>query len=260
MGNVAVTSNIQIGSQTNPILMWTGDVPVSGVQDNVINTVDQIEISRGFNTSAGSPDYTLDRDLNKDGNIDMIDISILSRHFNATPGSYIPVVSNIMPTGKIKMQVDKTIANVGDIVTATVSIQDISNLIGYQINIKYDPAVLQPVIDGIPYTNSTFPTKGTILSNQTYSPFDLVDNKLINGVLNFSSAYLCMAKYRQNAQPETSGTLAVINFKVLNNTPTHIKFEGYKSMPRAILGTYLYDWNGATYNSGYSVIQPQRIN
>ena len=48
-------------------------------------------------------------------------------------------------------ELDKNKAQVGEIILAKVNVYDIGNLAGFQINIKYDPEILEPVtlIQGI---------------------------------------------------------------------------------------------------------------
>ena len=43
------------------------------------------------------------------------------------------------------MELDKTSAEVGEIIKATLKVNNIDNFLGYQVNIKYDPNVLQPI-------------------------------------------------------------------------------------------------------------------
>jgi hypothetical protein len=90
---------IEIGSQTAPISIWAGDLPVdgiSGTQNNIIDSSDYNEIIKSYGAVIGSPDYLAVRDLDKDGAVTMEDIVIVLAHINATPNSYpqISVVYN----------------------------------------------------------------------------------------------------------------------------------------------------------------------
>jgi len=58
------------------------------VQDNAINMVDVMEISKVFGTRAGDEEYVAELDLNMDGAINLFDIAIVIRHFNALPSRY----------------------------------------------------------------------------------------------------------------------------------------------------------------------------
>jgi subtilisin family serine protease len=161
----------------------------------------------------------------------------------------------------IKMSFDKTTATVGDIITATLKVERISNLGGYQVNIKYDPAVIQPVDDNLqPYTSSTKPLGANILLNDNYSPFSVASNDINNGILNFSGGYLDLAEYTNGGIAETTGTLAVIKFKVLRNNQIKIGFENSATMPGSNSGVYINDWNGYSIDSKVKVVQPRIIN
>lgn len=46
----------------------------------------------------------------------------------------------------IKIELDKTKAGVGDIIEASLMINNIDEFASYNVNIKYDPTVLQPAI------------------------------------------------------------------------------------------------------------------
>nr|3BWZ_A Chain A, Cellulosomal scaffoldin adaptor protein B [Acetivibrio cellulolyticus] len=164
------------------------------------------------------------------------------------------------PTSSIEIVLDKTTASVGEIVTASINIKNITNFSGCQLNMKYDPAVLQPVTSsGVAYTKSTMPGAGTIL-NSDFNLRQVADNDLEKGILNFSKAYVSLDDYRTAAAPEQTGTVAVVKFKVLKEETSSISFEDTTSVPNAIDGTVLFDWNGDRIQSGYSVIQPAVIN
>ncbi|MDP4182723.1 MAG: glycoside hydrolase family 9 protein [Bacillota bacterium] len=86
--NVSVTNDVQVSSQSAPISMWAGDIAINGVQDNVINLSDVIEIAKHFNSSLGDEKYTQNDDLNMDGCININDIIIIARHFSKVSGDY----------------------------------------------------------------------------------------------------------------------------------------------------------------------------
>ncbi len=162
-------------------------------------------------------------------------------------------------TSYVSMQLDRTSAGIGEVIKATISVHDIRNFAGFQLNIKYDPEVLQPVtIPGEnPYTNSTLPGNGTIL-NSGYGAIPLVENNLSAGYISFSKIYQSLESYRASGKPEETGVLCEIGFKVLKNKNTEIKFINSASMPSGIDGTLLFDWN-SKYITDYTVIQPDRI-
>jgi len=169
--------------------------------------------------------------------------------------------TKIPMNGYISMDFDKNKVQVGDIIKATISIKDIDNFAGYHVNIEYDPNILMPVDPntGIPYRNNTFPMNGNVLQNNIYMPFEMANNDIDKGVLNFSKVYFNLDAYRRSGKAESSGTLAIIGFRALKEGNTYVYFENTSSLPNAIKGTVLFDWNGNSITSGYSVIQPNSV-
>lgn len=160
--------------------------------------------------------------------------------------------------GSIFIEFDKPKVNVGDILTATLKIKDIDSIAGYQVNIKFDSKVLQPVkASGEVYTSKTEPEYGDLMTDNKYGPFHLANNDIKNGIINFGALYINLNEYRENREPSTSGSLAKIRFKVLNKnlTSSSIRFQNW-STENQIVGTMLFDWYGNQILSGYTVIQP----
>jgi len=169
-----------------------------------------------------------------------------------------PTPTKELNKGTVYLTIDKTDAKVGDIIKATVSVKGFECIAAYQANIKYDPAMLQPVYsDGTPYDNATAPEVGTLLCKR-YNPVDMAANDLNNGILNFGRAYMAMSKYRSSGLPEKEGSLAVIGFKVLKAGKTNIQLENTSIMKKAICGTLLFDWDGCQL-AGYQVIPIQTV-
>ncbi len=50
LNDIYIMNNIPIGSKENPLILWPGDIPQYGVQDNYINMIDVMSISSCFNT------------------------------------------------------------------------------------------------------------------------------------------------------------------------------------------------------------------
>lgn len=171
------------------------------------------------------------------------------------------IVFGTTQDSSIELKLDKTDAKIGEIITATLNINNINNFAGYQVNLKYDPEVLQPVTKtGTPYTNSTNPESGTLLNSSDFGALAQASNNIEEGILNFGKAYTKLEDYRASDMAESSGSVAVINFKVISEKPTSIVFENTNKMPGAITGTMIFDWNGDRINSGYSVVQAGIIN
>ncbi len=161
--------------------------------------------------------------------------------------------------GTFTLSVDKTTADQGDIIVAKLSIKNIKNFAGYQVNLKYDPSVLQPVIPFgdtyLPYTNLTIVERGELLTNTKYTPFDLVFHDIDIGILSFGRSYVQLESYKNSGQIETTGTIAEIKFRVLRAIPTEIYFKGTKILPSGFEGTALYDYN-ADQITYYDIVQP----
>jgi len=82
-------------------------------------------------------------------------------------------------------------------------------LAGYQINIKYDPNVLQPVnpYTGAEYTSKTPLANGELIVNSEYGATSMVVHDLTKGVLNFAQIYVFMEDYRNSGKAEETGVL-----------------------------------------------------
>ncbi|MDP4180301.1 MAG: cohesin domain-containing protein [Bacillota bacterium] len=185
----------------------------------------------------------------------MLIIAILASLFIAIPTMNVSAASS----GSFTLSVDKTIATQGDVITATLSIKNITNFAGYQANLKYDPSVLQPIIpfgtDFLPYGNLTPVEPGELLANSKFSPLDIVFNDVDVGILSFGRSYVQLASYKSAGATETTGSVAVIRFRVLRSIATEIYFKGTNILPTGLEGTALYDCDAKQiYN--YDVIEP----
>ncbi|MFZ5989946.1 MAG: cohesin domain-containing protein [Bacillota bacterium] len=149
----------------------------------------------------------------------------------------------------------------GDIVKATLRIENIDDFSGYQINIKYDPSVLQPVDvnTGLPFTERTSPVNGTLLADPGYQVVEFANNNLNSGILNFGKYSAYLDDEITQFTPEDTGILGVIGFKVLQAKDTSIRFEDTPLMSDAIEGTILCDGSGYMVDFYYKVVQPDTI-
>lgn len=86
--NVTVTGNTEISTESEPILMWAGDLVINGQQDNAINMEDIMYICKSYNTVKGDDRYIESSDINKDGAINLEDIMIVGKHYNRTSIHY----------------------------------------------------------------------------------------------------------------------------------------------------------------------------
>ncbi|MDP4182733.1 MAG: cohesin domain-containing protein, partial [Bacillota bacterium] len=159
------------------------------------------------------------------------------------------------PVGYVSLSTDKSNAQAGDIITASLKVDGIANLGGIQANIKYDPLCLQPVLPNgtsyTPYDSFTAPSK-VDLFNKDFSPMELASNDISNGTLNFGFTYNNLSAYRSAGIPETTGAVAQIKFLVLQDSPTKIQLAASETMPNSKGGVYLFNWD-ADILSNYEV-------
>jgi hypothetical protein len=162
----------------------------------------------------------------------------------------------------ISIEFDKTKASVGEIIKASLKINNIKNFGGYEVRLRYNPEVLQALdaSTGEPLEDKTPPTKGDILQNSSFSPFGLTNSVIKDGILDFGNIYMKIQDYKKSGKAETTGTLAVIGFKVLKDAGAEVIFDDLNAMPGAINGTMVFDWDGVQIKSGYSIINPGKIN
>jgi len=162
------------------------------------------------------------------------------------------------PKGEVSLTFDKTDAKVGDVLKATLNVKDFSSIAGYQVSIKYDPAVLQPIYeDGTPYDRTSMPEYGDLLQKK-FTPTDIAENDLKNGILIFGRAYMNLFAYKNSGKPETTGTLAIIRFKVLKAESAKVSFYNSPALTNSVDGTMIFDWDGYQL-AGYKVIPIQTV-
>ncbi|TYQ18208.1 UNVERIFIED_CONTAM: cohesin domain-containing protein [Acetivibrio alkalicellulosi] len=161
----------------------------------------------------------------------------------------------------IQIKLDKNSGEIGEIIKADIVLKSINGIAGYQVNIKYDPKVLQAVNydTGEPLGNRTIPSGGTMIQNEAYNVLPLPGNNIEQGIINFGKTYVNLNAYKESGSLEKEGTFATIGFKILEKTSTSIRFEDIGTMPTAISGTMLFDLNGERI-SGYQIVQSETIN
>lgn len=162
----------------------------------------------------------------------------------------------------ISIELDKTTAKVGDIVKATVKVNNLKGITGFQVNIKYDPYVLRAVNPDTEdaFRSGTVPPGGDIVVNDEFSILKAASNDIEKGFINFGRNYMLIEDYKNSGKEDTTGILGIIGFKVLNdNTETSIIFQDALTMPGSINGALIFDWNNKQIKN-YSVIQPPVLN
>lgn len=207
-------------------------------------------------------------DVDGDGRLTSDDYAYMKRHLLGMISVFPVEEGQATPTptanakGSLTLSFNKNYADQGDIVIASLNIKDIKDFAGYQVNIKYDPSVLQPVIpfgdSYLPYGNLTRPETGTLLVNEKYKPVDVVFHDVDIGILSFGRSYIDLNAYRNSKDIETTGSIGIIRFRVLRVIPTTIYFKGTKILPSGIQGTALYDFN-ADQIMEYDIIEPEVI-
>lgn len=93
--DIQINTSIFVGGAQS-ILMWAGDMPVIGVQDNSINMNDIIQIAKSFNTVKTDDKYNASCDFDMDGSINIKDVIAISKHFNSTSDNYENVEISII--------------------------------------------------------------------------------------------------------------------------------------------------------------------
>ncbi|MDP4180479.1 MAG: hypothetical protein Q8942_05225 [Bacillota bacterium] len=86
-----ITGDKTFGTQANPVLVWAGDIPKSGLQDGVVNMADIVELSKAFNSTTSNNNYNQNADFNMDNCINMNDVIIMAKNFNKKCEDY-PVI------------------------------------------------------------------------------------------------------------------------------------------------------------------------
>ncbi len=232
-------------------------------RDGYINMEDLILIDKAFNTRTTEAGSNPDCDLNGDTAVNMADkmffIKSLTEQIMALT---VPATTNV-PTSApqsqstISMNFDTTQINaVGQVICATLQVNNISELDGYQAYIQYDPEVLQPVTSADrAYTGATQPENGTLFQNSNYAPVGIAINDITNGRLYIVKSYSDQKNYRNNGPEENTGSLGVIRFKVLKLQDTNIIFRNTNNSLNEKSGIVMFDWNG-NVNSNFEVVQP----
>lgn len=83
-----ITGDKIIGTQSQPTLLWAGDLPVKGTQDQTINMTDIVELAKVFNCIKGDEKFNQIADFNMDDSINMSDVIIMAKRFSATSANY----------------------------------------------------------------------------------------------------------------------------------------------------------------------------
>ncbi|MDP4179929.1 MAG: hypothetical protein Q8942_02430 [Bacillota bacterium] len=150
----SIIGDYELNEENHVVELWAGDVPKNGVSDGAINIGDIIKLSTSFNSTFGDSRYVEYCDFDLDKAINMNDVIIIAKHFNAItnvyPKFYIIPRPTPFPVGKVEAEnmalngytVDKT-SSVNCIkLKDTVSIGTCSYVFNgdigfYDVNIRY---------------------------------------------------------------------------------------------------------------------------
>ncbi|HEY9059420.1 MAG TPA: cohesin domain-containing protein [Pseudobacteroides sp.] len=182
--------------------------------------------------------------------------------------NFLPVSATDVPPSKVILSFDRSNATVGEIITANINVENISNFSGIQFHLEYDPTVLQAVdlVTGQPYperVNSiNFENKlmGEILLNSAYYPYEAAVFDHSNGTIDAMRGYMYLAGYRDGGIAETTGIVSKIGFKILQEVSTTVTLENCPTLSNPIDGTMIANWYGEMVTSGYVVEQYGNIN
>ncbi|KNY27011.1 cohesin domain-containing protein [Pseudobacteroides cellulosolvens] len=184
-------------------------------------------------------------------------ISLVPSNTSVPSNTPVPSVTPTAAPG-LFMNSEKVPSSNG-LLKVTLNVSNIKNLAGYQVNLKYNPEILLPVnMDGSEFNDSSNIEPGTLFKNNDYSPLKLANHDLANGTLNFGTAYIDVNSYKKSTTLKTSGTIAVIYFTVLKHVPTEIELTDCETMPLAVSGTILYNWDCSQVFE-YSVVKSLKI-
>jgi M6 family metalloprotease-like protein len=88
ISSITINGNVSLGTKDTPVLLWAGDIPANGIQDNIINMADLISLAKVFNTTSADQKYLAECDLNSDNAVNFSDVVIIAVHFNYGTTNY----------------------------------------------------------------------------------------------------------------------------------------------------------------------------
>ncbi|WP_036945408.1 FG-GAP-like repeat-containing protein [Pseudobacteroides cellulosolvens] len=148
----------------------------------------------------------------------------------------------------------------GQYIQTKIKVKDIYGFAGYQVRIKYDKTLLEPYVqynDSAIYTgnyepmdNYTKPNPGDILlhsrecKKSDFIPVSIAKNDISNGILNFGRYYIKASAYKSSGISESTGTIAVIYFKVLKNSVNPLTSISFENSSTTTTGPITGDLNG----------------
>ncbi|MDQ2085000.1 S-layer homology domain-containing protein [Herbivorax sp. ANBcel31] len=155
------------------------------------------------------------------------------------------------------LELDRTEVEVGEVVRATVRINNVENFAGYQLNIGYDPDVVEVVN---PDTGEDSPSVviGDLVNESEYGILPVISNDSEKGLLTVARTYMDLDDFKESGQVQETGILFEVGFKVIKEEMTSIKFKA-NGLNNHISGTALFDLNGDRI-SNYTVTMPEPLN
>lgn len=86
ISGILVDRDVMVSDAKAPVVIWSGDVNIP--QDDNINILDVICLSKAFNSVKGDGLYNVSADINGDSVINILDVIIIAKHFNQTSDDY----------------------------------------------------------------------------------------------------------------------------------------------------------------------------
>jgi len=227
---------VQAGSvkDAGQITLLGGDVN----SDNVINLFDLVIVGGVYDTT---PPADARADINGDNTVNIFDLVLVGGNYDAVGPSIWPAVAAVPrltapDTGaRMVLTAEKTVLDVGDTVTVTVYLTDVRNLYAAELNVQFDPAVLQVVdADPIRSCNPPRPTCVQIgVGNFPVSPDDLAAGTgfVAKNEADNQTGRIVYAVGRLNPAPavDGEGVLARITFQAIGSGRSNLALDGILS-------------------------------
>ncbi len=190
--------------------MWGGDTN----DDEVVDVFDLVRVARRLHSVPPSDFYV---DLNQDGEVNVQDLVIVARGLHKDwPAPWEAEAASALrarAAGPVYVRVspEHQVGEVGELLTVTLQLEQVSNLFGVDVQLTFDPSILQvedadPDTRLVQITPGGFPDLGPPDMKLGMVFTNTVDNEM--GVLEYAVGLL------QDTPPAVgSGTLCTITFQ-----------------------------------------------
>ncbi len=220
---------------------------------------------------------TADSEIPADGEAKITvgnDLIVWTKHFTEyvtyTPNSAISIV----PYESGAEFAEPRVRQVGEFFDVYVTATEMFILGQVEVNIAYDPSMIQVVDDNGDASNTVITTGADLdmFQDAAYAPFTTGGVDEVTGRINFTRGYNDLPAYRASVatnDAEHTGKFARIRFKVLDQTQTELYFINNSAITTqgGFDGTLAFDRNDypillttGEYHVGYLVAAPLYIN